>query len=156
MRIAAALTVLFFSMLAMPAAAAVFVCPTPQALPQTLGLQPNTPQAAVQLGKVQAYLANLKAISTAYGNVRTKAQRGIVASCLVYHVATLYDTNALQSPHTRADGATWFMLRQEVNASLALINPVFLRHNAHVSLARQWLSATPAYGAGSSYRVSFR
>ncbi|RYG60265.1 MAG: hypothetical protein EON60_07810 [Alphaproteobacteria bacterium] len=148
--------IMVFSLLASSAVAAVFVCPQPQALPATLNLQPHTPASGRALGQVQSYLSNLKYIRAGYTRVRTKNQRAIVADCLFYHVATLEDTQALQSPRTRADGATWFMLRQEVNASIALINPRFMRTSFFTGLAFSWLARRPVYGAGSPYQVSTR
>ncbi|RYG59710.1 MAG: hypothetical protein EON60_09630 [Alphaproteobacteria bacterium] len=145
--------VLVFSLLALPAVAAVFVCPLPQALPATLNLQPNKPASNRSLGQVQSYLSNLKYIRAGYARVRTQNQRAIVADCLLYHVATLEDTQALQSPRTRADGATWFMLRQEINTSIALINPRLMRTSIYTGLAFNWLGRRPVYGAGSPYQL---
>lgn len=150
------LAVLAFSLMALPAAAASFICPTPQLLPATLNLAPNAPASSRSVMQVQSYLSNLKYIRQGYTRFRKRNQQSIIAGCLVYHVATLTDTNALQAPKTRADGATWFMLRQEVAASLALVNPRFLRNNHYLPLAQYWLSLTPVYGVGSPYQLSTR
>ena len=146
-----------FSLLAGPISAANFMCPAPTTLPQALNLASSARQGqGGKLDVMQAYLNNLQIINEAYHHARTRATRNQIANCLIYHLATLHDTNALQSPQTRADGATWFLLVQEAKTALAAINPIFFRSNAQVALVRRWLNAVPVYGSQTQFAVSSR
>lgn len=155
MKTLAALAILL-SLLATSALAANFHCPLPQYLPATLNLRP-APAPQPQLKDIQAYLTNIKTIAKVYKSSAPRTmRRKIVAHCLLIHAASLTETNALQSPITRADGATWFLIHEEVSSALALLQPRDLLHRPEVRYATYWLSQRPAYLPTSPYAIATR
>lgn len=143
MRHIATIATTVLSVLTTPVAAADFFCPPAQVLPATLNL-PETPTAA-QLKPVQTYLANLKAIRTAHAATRSRMAKDQLTNCLMDHLATLPDNASLQAPATYADGATWFLLRDEVLASLAMANQRHLKFKPQMPYIRRWLAYIPSY-----------
>ena len=153
MKIIVAHAISVLSMLSTPVAAANFYCPTPQSLPETLNLQP-APAPQPQLKLIQNYLNNLKAITHKYQTSNGfPKRRQVLADCLRLQVESLYITNALQRPVTRADGATWFLVHNEVVNAMNLINPRETRRRSPSVTINAWLNSRPRYAPGSPYAL---
>lgn len=155
MRILTTALIMAISLLTTPALAESFFCPTPQILPATLslGLTPENQQLKVR--QVQNYLTNLKAINRAFLAAPRKPKRDQLTNCLMDHLATLPDNNSLQQPHTRADGATWFLIHAEVQNSLTT-QRAFLRNKPHLPYILRWLNTQPQFTSNSPYSVATR
>ena len=141
-----AATMLFVSLLSFlttPVLAANFFCPIIQILPPTFNLSTRNPSQP-QLNDIQAFLNNLRSITTAYRNGHTEGARNEIANCLMDHLVALHDNGTLEHPVTPADGATWFLLRAEAINSLNIAAPS-LRFKPELPFIANWLNTIPQY-----------
>lgn len=150
MQKAAALILSLFSVVTTPVAAADFFCPAPALVPATLNLPENASQQQLRL--VQSFLTNLKAIRTARNNARRAPMKDQITNCLMDHLYALYQNDSLQQPVTRADGATWFLVRDEAIAALNESNQKHLQFKPQMQDIVLWLNHYPKYGEKSTYR----
>lgn len=139
------------SFITTPTLAAGLVCPAPVILPQTL----NAGAQGANLKPLEAYLANLRIINDAYIQAWSKAQRNEITNCLMDHLVTLADNHSLQQPQTRADGSTWFLLREEVIAAIET-HAATLNFKPQLPAIYSWLNTTPQYGNSSPYNLATR